>query len=199
MGSTNAERRIVVLYGHPVRESYCNALGKAYVEAARQAGCEVREHLVSELEFDPILWNGYRSVQPLEPDLLTAQQDILWANHLVFTFPIWWGVPPALLKGFIDRVFHPSFAFKYTAAASKFPRRLLAGRSARLICTMDSPTWYYRLFMGAPGLRMMKRSLLHFCGVSPVRASPIGSVRFSTPARRESWLEDMRRLGARGV
>ena len=74
-----------------------------------------------------------------------------------------------------------------------------ARSSARLICTMDSPTWYYRLFMGAPGLRMMKRSLLHFCGVSPVRASPIGSVRFSTPARRESWLEDMRRLGARGV
>ena len=64
---------------------------------------------------------------------------------------------------------------------------------------MDSPTWYYRLFMGAPGLRMMRHSFLAFCGIKPVKSSLIGSVRFSTPAQREAWLGDMRRLGTRGA
>lgn len=179
-------------------DSFCAALAKAYAEGARGAGHEVREIHVASLDFDPILWRAYLEIQQLEPDLLKAQEDILWANHVVFAFPIWWGVPPALLKGFIDRVFHPSFAFKYATKDSVFQTRLLGGRSARLICTMDSPAWYYRFAMGAPGIRMMERSLLHFCGIRPVRTSLIGSVRFSSPRRREAWLRKQRRLGAEG-
>ena len=195
MGTDKRGKRLTVFYGHPVAESFCSALCSAYVKGARAAGCEVREHQVARLQFDPLLRRGYLDIQPLEPDLLTAQQDILWANHLVFAFPIWWGVPPAQLKGLIDRVFHPTFAFKYPTAKSRFPNQLLTGRSARLILTMDSPTWYYRLCMGAPGIRMMKHSVLHFCGVKPVRVSPVGSVRFSSPAQREAWLQALERLG----
>ncbi len=198
MTGQQANRRITIISGHPVAESFCSALAKAYADGARDAGHEVREHPIADLEFDPILWRGYLEIQPLEPDLLKAQEDIRWGNHLVFAFPIWWGGPPALLKGFIDRVFHPTFAFKYATKSSKFPAQLLTGRSARLICTLDSPTWYYRLFIGAPGLRMMKRSLLSFCGIRPVRTTLVGSVRFSSPSQREVWLRDLRRLGAEG-
>jgi len=66
-----------------------------------------------DLKFIPILTYGYRKISELEPDLVQMQQDILWANHLVFVYPNWWATFPALLKGFIDRVFVSGFAFKY--------------------------------------------------------------------------------------
>ena len=93
---------------------------------------------LGELVFDPVLHNGYSDIQALEPDLLSAQSDILWATHLVFVFPIWWGGIPALMKGFLDRIFLPGFAFKYRAGKT-FPDKLLQGRTAHLLVTLDTP------------------------------------------------------------
>jgi len=197
MTATHSPRRIVVLCGHPLKDSYCASLARAYAEGAREAGHEVRECHVADCQFDPLLRHGYRERQPLEPDLLRLQQDLVWAEHLVIAFPVWWGTPPALLKGLFDRLFLPGFAYQYTSRSSPFPNRLLAGRSARILCTMDSPPWYYRLCIGAPGVRMMRRSLLGFCGYRPVRVSLIGSVRFSSPERRAAWCASLRRLGSR--
>lgn len=190
-------QRIAILFGHPMPESFNTALGLAYAAGARAAGADVRELHLGRLTFDPLLHKGYTAIQPLEPDLLRAQEDIRWAEHLVVCFPIWWGVPPALLKGFIDRVFHPGWAFKYETRASLFQKRLLSGRSARLVCTMDSPPWYYRLVIGAPAIAKMKNSVFGFCGIRPVRATLVGSVRFSTPARRTRWLRQLTDLGRR--
>jgi len=189
-------KRILVVYGHPLRDSFNSALGASYVEGAKEAGAEVREVFVHELTFDPVLHQAYRAIQKLEPDLLQVQADILWAEHLVFVFPVWWGAPPAKFKGVIDRTFHPTWAFKFTGT-DVFPKRLLSGRSARLIATMDTPPWYFQFFIGNPGIRMMKDSVLKFCGVSPVRSTSIGSVRFSTPEKREKWVQQVRQLGAR--
>ena len=194
--SDNDKPRILVVHGHPMQESFCTAVGKAYAEGARAAGAEVHELFVHELEFDPVLHRAYLAIQQLEPDLLHAQAEVKWAELLVFVFPIWWGVPPAKMIGMFDRAFHPSWAFKYEGTAA-FPKRLLKGRSARLIATMDSPPWYFRWLMGQPGMNMMRRSLLEFCGIRPVRCTAIGSVRFSTPARRERWLREVRELGTK--
>lgn len=78
-----------------------------------QAGADVRMITLNELAFNMNLEGGYRNKLPLEPDLLEAQEAIKWAEHLVWVFPIWWGGPPALLKGFVDRIFMPGYAFKY--------------------------------------------------------------------------------------
>jgi putative NADPH-quinone reductase len=193
--STNAPR-IAVLLGHPDVNSYCASLARAYADAAHSAGAEVREIAVAELAFDPVLWHGYKESQALEPDLVAAQATILWADVLVFAYPTWWGAAPALLKGFIDRVFLPGFAFKYRED-SRFWDRLLAGRRARLLVTMDSPSWYYRLVVRQPGHQMMRRSILEFSGVKPVRTSVFGPVRGSTAAARERWLARAAALGRR--
>jgi NAD(P)H dehydrogenase (quinone) len=189
-------KRILMVYGHPLRDSFNTALGTAYVEGARAGGAEIRELFVHDLVFDHVLHYGYRMTQALEPDLLNAQADFVWAEHLVFAFPIWWGMPPAKVKALIDRAFHPTWAFKFHGTDA-FPERLLTGRSARLIVTMDTPPWYFQLFIGNPGIRMMKHSVLKFCGISPVRASQIGSVRFSTMEKRKKWLQQIRQLGAK--
>ena len=105
-------QRILVILGHPSTDSFCSALAQTYIHAAKTAGHDVRVLRLGDLRFDPILHHGYTQVQTLEPDLLSAQDDILWAEHLTWVFPVWWGGIPALMKGFIDRVFLAGFAFK---------------------------------------------------------------------------------------
>ena len=190
-------RKILVILGHPRSESLCGAIGQSYIEGAEAAGHEVRRLELGGLTFDPILRESVRGTQPLEPDLQRAQELISWAEHLVFVYPTWWGGMPALLKGFIDRVLLPGFAYRYHIN-DPFWDKLLRGRSARLLVTMGGPSWYYRLFSRMPGHNQMKRTILHFCGIRPVRITNFDMVRSSKPARRESWLAKARQLGARG-
>lgn len=187
---------VALILGHPDPGSFSSAIARAYAEGARARGATVREINLAGIGFDPVLWHGYNEVQELEPGLVEAQQTIQWADLLVIAYPTWWGAAPALLKGFIDRVFLPGFAFRYREN-SKFWDKLLAGRSARLLVTMDTPGWYYRWVVGQPGHRMMGRSILGFSGVKPVRISRFGAVRGSSADTRRRWLDQARELGER--
>lgn len=188
-------KRILVILGHPSHDSFCGALTERYVQAAKDAGHQVRELRLGSLDFDPILREGYRQVQPLEADLLQAQADITWAEHLTFVYPIWWGAIPALLKGFFDRVFLPGFAFKYRPGKA-FPEQLLRGRSADLLVTMDTPAWYYRWVYRMPGLHQMRKTTLAFCGIQPRRTLTFGPILGSTERQRETWLKQAQAIAA---
>jgi putative NADPH-quinone reductase len=184
--------KILVILGHPKPQSLCSALAEAYVAAAKEAGAEVMLIRLGELDFDPHLRAGYSTPQVLESDLAAAQTHIIWAEHLVFVYPNWWGTMPALLKGFIDRVFLPGFAFKYREN-SVFWDKLLIGRTARALVTMDSPSFYYRWVLGSPGDRQLRKSILQFCGIRPVSFQHFGPVRGSKPERRSQWIEVVRK------
>ena len=103
---------------------------------------------------------------------------------------------PALLKGFIDRVLLPGYAFKYRQGSSLWDK-LLAGRSAELLVTMDSPPWYFRWVTRMPGHHQMKKAILEFCGISPVRVHSFGPVRSASPHQLAQWVDAARQLGAR--
>lgn len=186
-------KRVLVVSAHAPTGSYGAALAETYVNQARHIGHQVRFVNLNMLQFDPVLHGGYRSVQPLEQDLQTAQDAIRWAEHLTFIYPIWWGSLPAVLKGFLDRVFLPGFAFKYQPEKA-FPEKLLKGRSAHIVATMDTPPWYFRWIYWAPGLRQLKKNTLEFCGVQPVRSLAFGPVLGSSSRQRAQWLEKMRDL-----
>lgn len=196
---TNAKKgagkrsRILIVLGHPSNDSLCASLAERYAESARSAGKETRLLRLSDLQFDPILWQGYRGNQPLEPDLQAAQAAVTWADHLVFVYPLWWGAMPALLKGFIDRVFLPGYAFKYRKNSSLWDK-LLAGRSAQLIVTMDSPPWYFKWVNRMPGHQQMKKTILQFSGITPVRITSFGPVRSASESQRNAWLTKVERL-----
>lgn len=190
--------KVLVVQAHPRADSLCGALASSYAAGARGAGHEVRTLELGALTFDPVLHQGFKGDQPLEPDLQKAQQDLAWADHLAFVYPVWWGAPPATLKGFVDRTFLPGFAFKYRPDSSLWDK-LLRGKSARLIVTADSPGWWLSLVAGNPAVKHMKASVLDFCGVAPVRTTVFAQVRASTPARREGWLRDVSALGARAA
>lgn len=193
-----ARRRIVVIQGHPDGQArhFCHALADAYAEAAAANGHEVRRVEIARLDF-PYLrsaadWEG--SV-PLE--LNEAQENILWANHLVFVFPLWLGTMPALLKGFLEQILRPGFGFARSTGKDTSWRRGLIGKSARLIVTMGMPAFLYRWYFLAHGVKGMERNILRFCGIAPVRETFIGMVEESQK-RRVRALERTRALGHEG-
>lgn len=180
-------KKIIIILGHPDSESYCGAIATTYQREAQLAGHDVKLFRLGDVIFDPTLHQGYKKIQSLEPGIRQIQEAILWAEHLVFIYPIWWGAMPALMKGFFDRAFLPGFAFKYRDK-SQFWDRLLEGRSGHVISTMDTPPWYYRLMFNAPGHNQIKKTILEFSGVRPVKITSFGPVRFASSAKREQWL-----------
>lgn len=191
-------QRFLIILGHPAPDSLCAALAQAYADGAGGRGASVRVLALGSLQFDPVLRQGYGGDQPLEPDLLAAQEHIRWADHLVWVYPVWWGAMPAVMKGFIDRVFLPGFAFRYRPGGTLWDR-LLVGRSAELLVSMDSPPWYFRWITRMPGHHQMKKAILEFCGITPVRVHSFGPVRTASAQRRAAWIDQARRLGERAA
>ncbi|MDG9928848.1 MULTISPECIES: NAD(P)H-dependent oxidoreductase [unclassified Pseudomonas] len=189
-------KRILLILGTPKHDSLCQALAEAYAQGARGEGHIVHQLRLGDLQFDPILREGYGQNQALEPDLLEAQRQIHWAEHLVFVYPVWWGGVPALLKGFFDRTFLPGFAFKYRNRSQLWDK-LLTGRTADLLVTLDTPPWYFRWIYGAPAHRQMVRTILGFCGIRTRRLAEFAPVRPSSEEQRQGWLRKAERLGVR--
>jgi NAD(P)H dehydrogenase (quinone) len=187
-------KKILIINGHPDKESFCFALAENYKKGAELAGASCKLIHLADVQFNPILNFGYRKISELEPDLIKIQQDISDANHLVFVYPNWWSTCPALLKGFFDRVFLPGFAFKYHDK-EPFWDKLLKGKTARLIVTMDTPKWYYWFINKNAGHHAIKIGVLQFCGIKPVKISVLSPVKSSDEARRKKWLEEIKELG----
>jgi NAD(P)H dehydrogenase (quinone) len=192
-------KKVLVILGHPRLESYNNALSQAYERGAKEAGAEVKRLDLARLEFSPNVLqspNYDNKTAKLEPTLQEAQDLIRWADHLVFVYPTFWGDMPALLKAFIDKTFVTKFAFKYRKD-SPFQDKLLKGKTARIITTMDAPVFYYQLMYRSPGTNALRRATLHFCGVKPVYVTSIGRMRFLDEIARKEWLEKIQSIAVK--
>lgn len=186
-------KKILIINGHPNKDSFNFGIAKAYQDGALQSGAEVKEIVIADLNFNPNLQFGYQKRMELEPDLVKAWEKIQWADHLVWIHPVWWGGLPAITKGFIDRLFLPGFAFKYREN-SVWWDKLLKGKTAHIITTLDQPGLYYRFFFGRPSVNQLRKSVLQFCGVKPVKVTYIGIIKTSDIKQRKIWLEQIRLL-----
>lgn len=187
--------RCLLILAHPRRDSLCGALFDACAEGALEAGVECRQLILSEIRFDPDMRALSPERQPLEADLQRAQRDMEWADHLVFVYPTWWGTFPALLKGFLDRALTPGFAFRHVAHDRW--DKLLSGRTANLITTMDTPPLIYRFIYRAPGRQALARATLGYCGIRSARIETFGPVIGTSAGKRQQWLDNARSLGSR--
>lgn len=190
-------KRIAIIIGHPDKESYNFALAEAYKLGAEKSGYEVREIIIRDLDFNPNLEFGYRKRTELEPDLLKSQETLKWADHLVWVYPVWWGSVPAIIKGFLDRVLLPGFAFTKREGSVWWDKHF-TGKTSRILSTLDQPSWYYVLFNGSPSHKAMKNLTMKFIGVKSVKMTSIGPLRLSKDTFRKKWLERVERLGERG-
>ncbi|MEO0572285.1 MAG: NAD(P)H-dependent oxidoreductase [Bacteroidota bacterium] len=188
------KKKVLIINGHPDKESFNYALSEAYIKGAEKSGGEIKEIKIRELDFNPNLQFGYRKRTALEPDLLEAQEKLKWADHLVWVYPVWWGSVPAIMKGFLDRVLLPGFAFQ-KREGSVWWDKYFTGKTSRLICTMDQPSWYYRLINKSPSHSAMKKLTMNFIGVKSVKITAIGPLRLSKDEFRQKWLAKVEKLG----
>lgn len=193
-----SNKKILLINGHPDKESFNYGLSEAYKKGAQKSGAQLKEIKIRELDFNPNLQFGYRKRTELEPDLLEAQESLKWADHIVWVYPVWWGSVPAIMKGFLDRVLLPGFAFKKREGSVWWDKYLI-GKTSRLICTMDQPPWYYLLIYGSPSHKAMKKLTMRFVGVKSVKITSIGPIRLSTDNFRGKWLKKVERLGEKNI
>ena len=192
-------RDILILQGHPdpAGGHLGHALAQAYADGAREAGHRVTVLNIAELDF-PLLrsqaeWQHGELPAALQP----AQQAIGQASHLVLFFPLWMGDMPALMKGFLEQVARPGFAFK-AGATNPFAAKGLTGRSARVVVTMGMPALVYRYYFRAHSVKSLERNILGFVGIAPVHETLVGQVGSLQPDEAKAWLGKLRRLGQKG-
>lgn len=186
--------RIVIIQGHPdpAPARLCRALGEAYAAGAQAAGHEVRTIDVSDLDF-PVLRRREEWEQGAAPPAIArAQEAVGWCQHLVIVHPLWLGDMPALLKAFLEQLFRPGFAFRYSEKG--LPVKLLKGRSARVVVTMGMPAFFYEWVYRAHSVKSLERNILGFTGFGPVRRSLVGAVE-GGDERNAAWLRKMQALG----
>jgi putative NADPH-quinone reductase len=191
--------KILILNGHPdpVRKGLCHALADAYGAGAAEGGHEVRRLDIATLAFGFVHSQSEFEHGEALPDIVTAQEAIKWASHVVVIFPLWLGDVPAVLKAFLEHTLRPGFAYAYRP--SGFPEMFLTGRSARIVVTMGMPAFVYRWYFRAHGLKNLKRNILRFVGFSPVRDTVLGSVGTRSKPQIARWFDDMKALGRRGA
>ena len=189
-------KRTLLIQGHPDASEphLCHALASVYSEGAEEAGHTVRRVDVAQLDFPLLRSQKDFETGSVPANLKPAQDDILWAEHIVFFFPLWAGDMPALLKGFIEQIYRPAFT---GASASHFAEKRLSGRSARVVVTMGMPALVYRWYFRAHSLKSLERNILGMVGIAPVHETLIGMASNMKAADAAKWLSKLKSLGAR--
>ena len=184
--------KILVVLGHQNPKSFCRAIADTAVLELRAAGHEVVFHDLYEEGFDPIL--PHEEVPrnaPLPPIVQKHCDELLWADGYVVVHPNWWAQPPAMLKGWVDRVFRQGLAYGFG------PQGVvghLKGRSALVITTSNTPRDQEIALYGDPLENLWKTCIFGFCGVEKFRRRNFESIVMSTPEQRQEWLAEVRRL-----
>lgn len=193
-------KRILVINAHPDRMKHhlCSSLAEAYCEGAAAAGHEIRRIDLAGFDFPMLHSQEEFESRNVPQELEIAVQNIVWAEHLVFIFPLWLGTMPALLKAFLEQVMRPGVAFEYAKPGSP-AKTLLKGRSARIIVTMGMPAIFYRLWFLSHGVATLRRGILNFVGIKPVRQTFYGMLDQASETKRRKWLEQVRGFGSNAV
>ncbi|WP_152287061.1 NAD(P)H-dependent oxidoreductase [Flavicella marina] len=191
-------KKILLINGHPNKESFNYGIFKAFKEGATSQHTQIKEIQIGELNFDPNLAFGYQQRTELEPDLKMAWKKIKWADHLVWMHPVWWGGLPAITKGFIDRLFLPGMAFQYKENSIWWDK-LLTGKTAQIITTLDQPKWFYRFINKRPSVNQLKKNTLEFCGVKNIKVHYIEMIKNSDEKKRALWLSKIEKLGRKHI
>ena len=190
------KKKIFILLGHPDKDSLNGTLASEYERGANEAGHETRRQNIGEMKFDPVLWHGYKSVQELEPDLKSFQENVRWCDQFTIFYPSWWSTMPALLKGLIDRTWLPGFAFHFTHGGN-FWQKLMKGKAATFFVTSDTMPLIQRIIFGDT-TNELRDGILWFAGFSPIRVHKFGYLKHFGMWRRERMKRRVYRLGKKG-
>jgi len=190
-------KKIVLLLGNPDTQTFTGGVADRYQAAAEDAGHEVARFNIGEMKFDPILHQGYKVIQELEPDLLLLQEKINWADHIVIVYPNWWCTMPAILKGLFDRMWIPGFAFNFDKTTHKLIKRL-KGKTGRTIVVAGTHSPFKTWWLFGDYTNEIQHAILGFAGIN-TSVCTFGPSEKVSPEVKEKWLKQVDNLGKKGM
>ena len=189
-------KKIVVLCGHPDTETFTGNVLDHYQAAAEEAGHEVSRFNLGQMQFDPILHQGYKAVQELEPDLVTLQNAITECDHLVIGYPNWWCTMPAILKGLFDRFWLPGFAFNFNKQTKKIDQHL-KGKTARVFVMSGSHSPFKTWWKFGDYTNEIQYGILEFAGID-TQVTSFGPCEGASETCSLKWIKKVESLGTVG-
>ncbi|MDO3677324.1 NAD(P)H-dependent oxidoreductase [Paenibacillus ehimensis] len=178
----------LMIYTHPRKRSFNRAILDAVTESLRQGGDEVIVRDLYGIGFQPVLGPS-ELLGGVGEDVVREQSYVSWADHVVFIYPLWWTGLPAMLKGYIDRVFSYGFAYKYDDGVQI---GLLAGKKATLIHTQNKSAEQYEASGMGNALRLtIDEGILAYCGFEVNHHFVFDSILASTAEHRQTWLAQL--------
>lgn len=185
----------LVVYAHPNPKSFCKGILDSILKASAEQGADVRVRDLYQMGFDPILKpSDFEALQSgkVPADIAEEHEHIKWADVITFVYPVWWAQFPAILKGYVDRVFSYGFAYKYVHGVL---HGLLKGKKAHLFCTIGISSEEY----DASGMNNSMRqtadeSIFDFCGIQEVSHTIFGAVPYVSDETRKDYLQEVERI-----
>ena len=187
--------RVLVILAHPRSNSFNHAIGEAAVHVLEAEGHQVAFHDLYAEGFDPILgWKEIPKGSQIDGTIAMHCRDLVEAEGIIVVHPNWWGMPPAMLKGWVDRVIRPGVAYEFLEGDSGdgVPRGLLQARIALVFNTSNTPLQREQEAFGDPLQTLWKNCIFGLCGVGDFRRKSYGVVVTSTEEQRQAWLDDVR-------
>ena len=194
--------RLLFIHAHPVPESFNTALYKAAVQSAQESGHEVRLIDLNAEGFNPVMTaderRGYTEDVPIPAELQPHIEALQWAEGLILVYPTWWYSQPAILKGWMDRVWRPGIAFTLHEEGQRLRPALANIRLIGVVTTFGSPWWFWTFLIGAPGRKIILRGL-RFCTNKRTQTFWLGlhAIDDQTETSRKSYIDRVRARIAR--
>jgi NAD(P)H dehydrogenase (quinone) len=184
--------KVLVVLGHQRKGSFCHAIAATAIEDLRAAGHEVVFHDLYEERFDPLLPDAeIPKGAPTDPIVAKHCRQLSQCDGYLVVHPNWWAQPPAILKGWIDRVFRQGVAYEFSPTGVI---GLLKGRTAVVFTTSNTPRDDELRLFGDPLENLWKTCVFGFCGVEDFHRRNFESIILSTPEQRSAWLDEVRRI-----
>ncbi|MDD2284750.1 MAG: NAD(P)H-dependent oxidoreductase [Paludibacter sp.] len=184
--------RVVIIFNHPYEGSYCNAILNAVTKGLQKARHEIDLIHLDKEGFNPVMTaadlKAFKDRKPIDPMVIEYKQRLDNADHLVFIFPIWWELMPALTKGFIDKVIFPGVAYDYRPSGNGMVPLLKNLKSVTVITTMNAPSIVYRLLFGNAIQRAVVRGTFWKIGYKNRKWINLGMVKMVSDKKRKKWL-----------
>lgn len=195
--------RVVIIFNHPYTGSFCHAVLTAVMNGLQNAGCEVDLIHLDHEQFNPVMTaadlQAFRKGQAVDPKVLEYKERLDAADHLVFIFPIWWELMPAMTKGFIDKVIFPGIAYTYASGGRSMLPLFKKMKSVTVITTMNTPRFLYRLIFGNAIKKAMLTGTFWKMGYKSRKWINLSMVKMVSDEKRRKWLDKLERRFARLV
>ncbi|WP_341900883.1 NAD(P)H-dependent oxidoreductase [Fluviicola taffensis] len=189
--------KVVIVFNHPYDGSYCNAILDSVMKGLQKATHEVDLIHLDKEGFNPVMTSqdlkAFVDRKPIDPKVIEYKERLEQADHLVFIFPIWWELMPAMTKGFIDKVIFPGVAYDYKANGYGMIPIFKNIKSVTVITTMNTPLVLYRLIFGNAIRKAIITGTFWKTGYKNRKWISFNKVKMVSDAKRKKWLEKIER------